>query len=168
MNDKTSNLKNTLLNIVFLLSILFFSIIYYFNVQSLTKRGRYFVEVIFLLLVLSIIASLYRLSKNIKQNYPKEKHFLKKEYLSSIFMDTPKRWLENESFKYFIVYTLLFISIPKLGFFVSSLLFVLVYSYIFGKNYMKNILIFSVFLFLLIKFVFVDFLDVILPRGIFF
>ncbi len=146
-------------NLLFLGLVAAFGILYYFDVQTLPQaEERHLVVLVFwglmILVGIEVIKSVVRMVKD--------------KGREGSFSQDMITWVKSKQAILVFAFLLYIASIPMVGFFVSSLLFILLLNYLLRSRSVWELFILPVILLAFVYIVFVQLLGVKLPSGFLF
>lgn len=155
MAEKTGNL-------ILILILGGFGLYYFLDVRSLPNaEERLIVENLFWFLVVLLVIEASRTIYQIWRDRKKEKK------MENSLQNLIKAWLFNKPVMLMVGLTVYIILFPLIGFFVTSFLFLVGFSFFLGSRKFWELSVIPVISLAFLYFIFVYFLEIRLPKGIF-
>jgi hypothetical protein len=158
---------NPIINIVFLLVIVAFSVRYYFQVQELpTFEEREVVEIVFWLLMLFVIVDMGSIILKFVSKKRERQKGKREPSVSERAGDFFR--LNKQDLVLLLIFLLYLAAIPLFGFFISSFGFSAVVSYALGSRRIKELFLTPGIVLAVVYFFFVTLLNAKFPKGVLF
>lgn len=150
---------------IVLLTTLGFGIAYYIDIMKLELQDKLVVEILLLFLAITLLFQIVRTAMDFTQYLAQRRK--KEERLESLYFLIPRLLKTKEAI--FLMATAPYIILfPKIGFFVSSFIYVLVVNILLGTKGKIKLIAIPTGLILLTYVLFVLVFNIRLPKGILF